>query len=196
MSLHTIYHKSTQGWVVSWWRHQMETFFALLAICAGNPPVPGEFPTQMPVTRCIDVYFDMRPNKRLSKQSWGWWIETPSRPLWRHRNVLFCYVNMDHPHSSVLLLWRWGNRKSTTLRWLHNEHDGVSNHCLGIVCSVACSGTDQRKYQRSASLAFVWGIHRWPVNSPDKWPVTRKMFPSDDAVMSYYTVAYWCYRKQ
>ena len=64
----------------------METFSALLAICAGNSPVPGEFPTQRPVTRSFDVYFDLRPNKRLSKQSWGWWFETPSRPLWSHRN--------------------------------------------------------------------------------------------------------------
>ena len=52
----------------SWWRHQMETFSALLAICAGNSPVSGEFPTQRPVTRSFDVYFDLRPNKRLSKQ--------------------------------------------------------------------------------------------------------------------------------
>ena len=60
---------------------------ALLAICAGNSPVPGEFPTQRPVTRNFDVYFDLRPNKRLSKQLWGWWFETQSRSLWRHRNV-------------------------------------------------------------------------------------------------------------
>ena len=64
----------------------METVSALLAICAGNSPVPGEFPTQNPVTRSFDAFFDLRPNKRLSKQSWGWWFETPSRPLWRHRN--------------------------------------------------------------------------------------------------------------
>ena len=65
----------------------METFSALLALCAGNSPVPGEFPTQRPVTRGFDVYFDMRPNKRLSKQSLGWWFETLSPPLWRHRNA-------------------------------------------------------------------------------------------------------------
>ena len=71
----------------------METFSALLAICAGNSPVPGEFPTQRPVTRSFDVYFDLRPNKRLSKQSWGWWFETQSRPLWRHRNdIVRLYV--------------------------------------------------------------------------------------------------------
>ena len=71
-------------------RHQIETFSALLAICAGNSPVPGEFPTQRPVTRSFDVFFDLRLNKRLSKQSWGWWFETLSRPLWRHRNEGMC----------------------------------------------------------------------------------------------------------
>ena len=69
-----------------WWRHQMEIFSALLAICAGNSPVTGEFPTQRPVTRSFDVYFDLRPKERLSKQWWGWWFETLSRSLWRHRN--------------------------------------------------------------------------------------------------------------
>ena len=70
----------------AWWRHQMETFSALLAICAENSPVPGEFPAQRPVTRSFDVLFDPHPNKRLGKQSWGWWSETPSSSLWRHRN--------------------------------------------------------------------------------------------------------------
>ena len=50
----------------------METFSVLLAICAGNAPVSGEFPTQKPATRSFDVYFDLRPDKRLSKQSWCW----------------------------------------------------------------------------------------------------------------------------
>ena len=68
----------------SWWRYQMETFSALLAICAGNSPVTGEFSAQMPVTQNFDVSFDLRLNKRLSKHSWGWWFETPSRSLWRH----------------------------------------------------------------------------------------------------------------
>ena len=65
---------------------------ALLAICAGNSPVPGEFPAQRPVTRNFDVFFDLRPNKLLSKQSRGWWIETPLRTLWRHRNELDIFL--------------------------------------------------------------------------------------------------------
>ena len=64
----------------------METFFALLALCAGNSPVTGEFPAQRPVTQSFDVFFDLRLYERLSKQSWGCWFETPSRLLWRHSN--------------------------------------------------------------------------------------------------------------
>ena len=54
---------------------------------------------------------------------------------------------------------------------------------LAIVYSAVYSCADQRKHQSSASLAFVRGIHRGPVNSPHKWPVTRKMFPFDDVMM-------------
>ena len=58
---------------------------------------------------------------------------------------------------------------------------------LTIVYSTVYSDADQRKHQSSASLAFVWGIHRGPVNSPHKWPVTRKMFPFDDVIMVWIT---------
>ena len=54
---------------------------------------------------------------------------------------------------------------------------------LTIVYSTVYLDADQRKHQSSASLAFVWEIHRGPVNSPHKWPVTRKMFPFDDVIM-------------
>ena len=57
------------------------------------------------------------------------------------------------------------------------------NTSLTIVYSIVYSDADQRKHQSSASLAFVRGIHRWPVNSPHKRPVTRKMFPLDDVIM-------------
>ena len=61
---------------------------------------------------------------------------------------------------------------------------------LTIVYSTIYSGTDQRKHQSSTSLAFVQGIHRWPLDSPHNWPVTRKMFPFDNVIMgnSYNTV--------
>ena len=70
----------------SWWRHEMETFSPLLATCAWNSLVTGEFHAQRPVTWYFVVFFDLRSNKRLDKQSWGWWFETPSHPFWRHCN--------------------------------------------------------------------------------------------------------------
>ena len=57
---------------------------ALLALCAGTSPIIGEFPAQRPVTQSLDVFFDLRLNKRLNKQSWGCWFEAPSGSLWRH----------------------------------------------------------------------------------------------------------------
>ena len=64
----------------------METFFALLALCAGNSPVTGEFTPQRLVTRSFDIFFDLCLNKRLSKQSRRRWFETPSCSSWRHCN--------------------------------------------------------------------------------------------------------------
>ena len=69
-----------------WWRHQMQTFSALLTLCAGNSPMTGEFPSQRSETRSFDIFFDLLLNKRLSKQSCGWWFETQSPSLWRHCN--------------------------------------------------------------------------------------------------------------
>ena len=63
---------------------------------------------------------------------------------------------------------------------------------LIIVYSTGYSGADQRKHQSSASLAFLWGIRWWPVNSPHKWPGTRKMFPFDEVIMLFEN-GYWDY---
>ena len=99
----------------SWWRNHMETFSALLAICAGNSPVTGEFPAQRPVTRCFDVFlFDLCLNKRLNKQWWGWWFETPSRQLWRHCNVCM-YIRFASLILDIILS-RWRN-----IWWIYVE---------------------------------------------------------------------------
>ena len=62
---------------------------------------------------------------------------------------------------------------------------GMASQITGnsIVYSTVCSGVDQGKHQNSASLTFVRGTHRWPVNSPHKGPVMRKMFPFDDVIV-------------
>ena len=72
---------------ISWWHHRVETFSVLLALCEGNPPVTGGFPSQRPVTQSFDVFFDLCQNELLSKQSRHWWLEIPSRSLWRHCNA-------------------------------------------------------------------------------------------------------------
>ena len=87
----------------------MKTFSASLAFYAENSPVPGEFSTQRPVTRSFDVFFDVNLNKQLSKQSRGWWFETPSGSLWRqckHRIVIVVViiaVVVTHHHTQIYL---------------------------------------------------------------------------------------------
>ena len=88
-----------------WWCHQMKTFLALLARCEGNPPATGAFPSQGPLTRSFDVFFDLRLNQRLMKQSRHWWFETPSRSLWRHCNAKCNYVNRG-----IIVVKSWFSR--------------------------------------------------------------------------------------
>ena len=76
--------------------------FRVTGLCAGNSPVTGEFPAQRPVTRSFDVFFDLRPNKRLSKQSWDWWFGTPSRPLWGHCNE---EKNIEQARWKTIVIW-------------------------------------------------------------------------------------------
>ena len=120
----------------------------------------GEFVgprTQRPVTLSFDVFFHLQPNKRFSKQWWGWWFETLSRPLWRHRNE--------------------------TLQWRHNGHDSVSNH-QPRDCLLNC--LFRRRSKKTSKLRVTdlcAGNSPGPVNSPHKWPVTWKMFPLDDVIM-------------
>ena len=83
----------------SWLRHQMEILSALLTLCAGNSPVTGVLLSQRPVTRRFDVFFDLCLNKRLSKQWWCWWFETPACSLWRHCNV-YKYSQLNYWYDS------------------------------------------------------------------------------------------------
>ena len=105
-----------------------EAFSTLLALCEGNPPVTCGFPSQRPVTRSFHVFFDLRLTRQWNKQPRRWWLNTPSRSLWRHFNVeenLFRVVSVIleqprgcHGDSNVVL----------TLQWRHNERNGVWNH--------------------------------------------------------------------
>ena len=73
--------------------------------------------------------------------------------------------------------------RNKSSEWCHNFAIASQITSLTIVYSTVYSDADQRKHQGFVSLAFVRGIHRWPVNSPHKWPVTRKMFPLDGVII-------------
>ena len=94
---------------VSWWRHQTETFSALLVIF-----FTGEFPSKRPVTRSF-VFFDL--NKRLCKQSLRRWLDTPSLSLWRHYDVLFCFCASGIPTTSMDVL----SKAAIVCDVLHNK---------------------------------------------------------------------------
>ena len=78
------------------------------------------------------------------------------------------------------------------LQWRHKNAIASQITGVSIICSNVCSGANQREHQSSASLVFVRGIHRWPVDSPHKGPVTRKMFPFDDVTMHVTDLVFLC----
>ena len=104
--------------------------------------------------------------------------------IWMHSKSWFWYIEI---YLSPLVLL---GIELTSDEIYYHDHTGVVMGAVApqitslvIVYSTLCSDTDQRKHQSSASLAFVWGIHRGPVNSPHKWPVTRNVFPFDDVII-------------
>ena len=156
-----------------------ETISALLAICAGNSPVTGEFPSQRLVTPSIYVFFDLRLNERLSKNRDAW----DSRGHRAHYDLNV----MGREHAGALKLKIGHDAKFIVIggtmdcdndnlpcrmwwqSWLNHYIDVIMTTMasqitsLTVVYSTVYSDADQRKHQSSASLAFVWGIHR------DRW---------------------------
>ena len=105
----SLFRQGASSYTGSWWRHQLETFSALLTLYAGNSPVTGEFPALRPVTRGFDVFVHLYLNKRFSKQSWSWWLKTPSRSLWRRFNGSGFLVapGSDLRQTAEELIGRW-----------------------------------------------------------------------------------------
>ena len=96
-------------------------------------------------------------------------------------------MELDIPASTaeVPLTFKFDRFHMQSLHYNDVTMDAIASQItsLTIVYSTVYSDADQRNHQSSAPLAFVRGIHRWPVNSPHQWPVTRKMFPFDDVIM-------------
>ena len=108
-------------------------------------------------------------------------IRTFPPPDWSVSSSYICVSGVAWLSQCFLLVFSFQRQSDMALQCRHNY---VSNQqpreCL---LNLFDSGADQRKHQSSASLPFARGIHRWPVKSPHKWPVTRKMFPFDDIIM-------------
>ena len=136
-------------------------------VCAGISLVPSEFPAQRPVTRSFNVFFDLRQNKRVRKQSWGWWFERPPSPLWRHCNDVRRHLQSSCPTLFQVLkraIW-----SSTSHQW------GISrNWCHpitpGIITSKCYHGEMQVTMMTSSNgnifriTGPLWGEftgHRW-----------------------------------
>ena len=94
--------------------------FRVTGPLCGEITGPGEFSTQRPVTRNFDVFFHLRLNKRLRKQPWGWWFETPSWSLWRQCNVDFTYIPQGariwNQHLDAGIKW-------LLFRWRHSQNN-------------------------------------------------------------------------
>ena len=121
-----------------WWRHQMETISALLTLCAGNSPGTGKFPAQGPVTRSFDIFFDLCPNKRLSKQPWAWWFQTPSHPLWRHCHDNVYVTNQPSVSDWVVQVPLWPGGLDV---WIWNRQPGIDPRTVRYItlfCVCVC----------------------------------------------------------
>ena len=139
----------------------METCSALLALCAGNSPVTGEFPWQRPVTRSLMFSLTWALNKRLNKQLWGWWFETPSRSLLRH-----CIVGKMSKMSVLFYSHKANGVNPPQCSWRQPLRvDGPKASERSIITHKINFCIDQAKTHREGRFWFdvsydVTGVHR------------------------------------
>ena len=108
----------------------MQTFSALLVLCSWSSLVTGEFPSQRPVTRSFDVFFDLYLNKRLSKQTRHWWFETPLRSSYRHSNIK---IMLQINHKTWLLAAKPCWYRTLMKTDYHNQFCLKSTYCTIIM---------------------------------------------------------------
>ena len=128
----------TDNLIISWWRIQMETFSALLALCEGNASVTGGFPSQRPVTWSFDIFFDLRLNKWFSKQLRCRWFETLSRPSLRHCNVGSLFVlgyALSAPQPDFEWLARCSNNQTNQWNLTRNSNTSFFGKCVKMLCT-------------------------------------------------------------
>ena len=108
------------------------------------------------------------------------WVSIGSLEAVVHDGVSSSTATRSGSHCDVVTTWMIKHYTDVITGAMASQITSLTS-----VYSTVYSGADHRRIQSSASLAFVWEIHRWPVNSPHKWPVTRKMFSFDDVIMTY-----------
>ena len=141
----------------------METFSALLALWVGNSSASGEFPAQKPVSRSFDVFFDLCLNKRLRKQSWGWWFETLSRLLWCHCNAIAtwaCHKNFGQWERSCI-------ESYAAIGWNAAASDRCSNTGLWLFL---------RTTKGIPTFSHCWASVRLTGHSAIAYPPTKRVF--------------------
>ena len=113
----------------------------------------------------------------------------PGNPIWRHGTWSVLVQTISWINVGVLSCLQCGGhfieslQNLQSLRWRHNEWDGVSNHQPQDCLLNRLSGPRSKKTSKPRVTGLCAGIHRGPVNSPHKWPVTRKLFPFGDVIM-------------
>ena len=159
----------------------METFAASLAICGGSSLVTGGFPTQRPVTWNFDIFFDLCLNERLSKQSWGWWFQMPSWPLWRHSDVdeIFIIGCTASCHFDNFQWWKVHQYDDISIS-VRNSYANISkpeccifsSFCLYLCCDLWLSSRQWTAVieQSMLSLLLMACRHKWYVfTSAEGW---------------------------
>ena len=157
----------------------METFSALLALCAGISLVPVNSQHKGQWWQSFDVFFDLCLNTRLSKQPWSWWFETPAWSLWRHRNGIVntreinqynALENYTFKINATFPKRQWVEYTLQTVRNRRKSGVAVMRSDRYIFCTWHHSSRDDvikwKYFPRYWS--FVWWIHRSLVNSPHK----------------------------
>ena len=127
-----------------------------------------------------------------------------TRPQWVKVSELLCQYTSITQFIFILITWYRGGAFYPSDASLSYAHVEITKWCIWVhysdvtmrlmtssinivssICSTICFGGHQRKHQKSASLVFMRGIHRWPVDSPHKGPITRKMFRFDDVLVKH-----------
>ena len=140
---------------------------------------PGEFLTQRPVTWSFNVFFDLRLNKRLSKQPWGWWFETPSWSLWRQ-----CNGNTHHYTAGISLYMGPANERCLSLAGHTHKMIPVTGQIFAHKCYCNAKFYWLLHYNSShydyskMSLSLCWRY---------KWKITQEMVPA----LQFYIVGSW-----